>query len=214
MSQVKQNIRIRFSKRGDVRFVSHHDLMRLFERGLRRADLPVALSEGYNPRLRISFPMALSVGFSGLNEVADVGLREWLRPAELQTRLQAELPTGIEILSVEPTATHPSRQARELVYRVPLLPGHCLREDKVQEFLAKQSVVVQRAREGEVKEVALRQYVKAIRLDGDCLQMRLRCTESGTARPEEVMEALGCREGVDYSKGQIERTHVDLPSPR
>jgi len=212
LSQVKQVIRIRFSKRGDIRFISHHDLMRLFERALRRAGLPVAMSEGHNPRPRVSFPMALSVGFSGCNEVADIGLREWVRPAQLHARLQAEFPPGIEISSAEATAAHPNRQPRELVYRVPMLPGHCLTEAKVQGFLAEQSMTVQRTRAGEVKQVAVRQYVKALRIDGDCVQMRLRCTESGTARPEEVMQALGCREGVDYSKGQIERTHVDLSS--
>ena len=83
-SQVKQNIRIRFSKQGDIRFISHHDLMRLFERALRRAQLPVATSEGFHPRPRISLPMPLSVGFTGHSEVADVGLREWMRPEELR----------------------------------------------------------------------------------------------------------------------------------
>lgn len=212
MPQVKQNIRIRFSKREDIRFISHHDLMRLFDRALRRADLPVAMSEGHNPRPRISFPMALSVGLSGRNEVADVGLREWVRPAELQVRLAAELPEGIEIASVEVTQAHPSRQPRELVYRVPLLPGHSLTEDRIRQFLASDSVKVSRAREDELREVEIRQFVKAIRWDAESVQMLLRCTESGTARPEEVMAALGCRDGVDYVKSRIERTHVDLSS--
>ncbi len=212
MPQVKQNIRIRFSKRGDVRYISHHDLMRLFERALRRADLPVAMSEGHNPRPRLSFPMALSVGLSGLNEVADVGLREWLRPAELRDRLQAQLPDGISILSVEITEAHPSRQPTELVYRVPLLPGHSLTQERVKQFLASREATVRRVREADAKEVEVRGFVKAVRFDGESVMMLLRCTETGTARPEEVMEALGCREGADYEKGRIERTHVDLSS--
>jgi radical SAM-linked protein len=212
LSQVKQNIRVRFSKRGDIRFISHHDLMRLFERSLRRADLPVAMSEGHNPRPRVSFPMALSVGLTGLSEVADVGLSEWVRPAQFQARLTAELPEGIGVVSVEITQPHPSHQPTELAYRVPLLPGHSLTDRSVQEFLARLSVIVRRSREDEVKEVEIRQFVKALRCDGSSVQMLLRCTESGTARPEEVMEALGCRDGTDYVKSRIERTHVDLSS--
>jgi len=210
LPQVKQNIRVRFSKQGDVRFISHHDLMRLFDRALRRAGLPVAMSEGHNPRPRLSFPMALSVGFAGRNEVADIGLREWVRPAELRLRLQAELPEGIGILSVQITDAHPSRQPTELACRVPLLPGHSVTEARIQKFLSARDVTVKRTREDGVKELEVRRFVKGIRLDGNSLQMLLRCTDAGTARPEEIMEALGCREGTDYTKGQIERTYVDL----
>jgi radical SAM-linked protein len=214
LSQVKQNIRIRFSKQGDIRFISHHDLMRLFERALRRADLPVAMSEGYNPRPRISFPMALSVGLSGRNEVADVGLAHWTRPVEFRTRLQAELPRDIAIASVQITRTRPGRQPRELAYRIPLLPGHSLAQDRLQELLAADQVTVSRPHKDGARDVEVRQFVKGVRLEGQSVQMLLRYTDSGTARPEEIMEALGCRQGTDYRKSDIERTHVNLVSPR
>lgn len=214
MSKVKQNIRIRFSKQGDIRFISHHDLMRLFERALRRAYLPVAMSEGYNPRPRLSFPAALALGLAGHNEVADVGLHEWMRPDELKGRLQAELPEGIGIASVEVTPTKPNRQPKELAYRIPLLEGHSLSAARIEGLLASEAAVVKRTRKDEVKQVDVRPFVKALRLDGGALQMLLRYTERGTAKPEEVLEALGCREDLDYVKSRIERTHVNLSSPR
>lgn len=188
--------------------------MRLFERALRRADVPVAMSEGFNPRPRISFPMALSVGLSGRSEVADVGLRDWLRPAELRRLLQPELPADIQILSVETTPLHPAREPREAAYRVPLLPGHCITLGSIEQFLAASRVVLNRARKDRVKEVEVRQFVKALRLEAGELHMLLLCTPVGTARPEEVMEALGCTEGRDYALGRIERTHVNLSPPR
>ena len=214
MSQVKQNIRVRFSEQGDVRFISHHDMMRLFERALRRADLPVAMSEGHNPRPRLSFPMALSVGHAGLNEVADVGLREWTRPDEFRARLQTELPPGVRITSIEITPTKPSREARELAYHVPLLPEHSLTPQKVERFMAQEAFTVTRKRKDETRQVEVRQFVKALRLEGRSLHMLLSCTQRGTARPEEVMEALGCRDGADYRTSSIERTHVNLASAR
>ncbi len=212
MSQVKQNIRVRFSKEGDVRFTSHHDLMRVFERALRRAALPVAMSEGHNPRPRISLPAPLSVSFQGSNEVADVGLHQWLRPQEFSARLQAELPQGIAIRSVEITSTHPDRQPSALSYRIPLLPGHCLSAERIDALLGREEALVERERKREVKEVDVRRFVKALRLDGDALLMLLECSSEGTARPEEVLQALGCREGADYLVGDIERTHVSLSS--
>jgi len=214
LSQLKQNIRIRFSKRGDIRFISHHDLMRLLERALRRARLPMAMSEGHNPRPRISIPMPLSVGISGRSEVADVGLCEWMRPEEVRARLQEQFPEGIRVESAEVTRPHPDRRPAELAYLVPLLPGHTLSEQKVQQFLASETAVVERERKDGTRQVEVRQFVKALRLDGETLRMLVRYTQAGTARPEEVLEALGCREERDYAQGQIERIHVSLSASR
>ncbi len=210
LSQVKQNIRVRFSKQGDIRFTSHHDLMRLFERALRRADLPVAASEGHNPRPRLSFPMALSVGHTGLNEVADVGLSEWVRPEEFRGRLQAQLPPGLKVNAAQATQINPRRQPTELSYRVPLCDGHSLTAQAVDELLSKDEAVVTRVRKDQVRQLDVRQYVKALRFDGECVEMLLSYTQEGTAKPEEVMEALGCREGTDYRQGRIERTYVNV----
>jgi radical SAM-linked protein len=212
LSQVKQNIRIRFSKEGDVRFTSHHDLMRVFERALRRAALPVAFSEGHNPRPRISLPAPLSVSFQGSNEVADIGLDQWMRPQDFGRRLQEELPRGIAIRSVEVTSTHPDRQPTALSYRIPLLAGHSLDPQKIDALMAREQVLVERERKDAVKEVDVRRFIKALRLDGDALLMLLECSSEGTARPEEVLQALGCAEGTDYLVGDIERTHVSLSS--
>ncbi len=212
MSQVKQNIRIRFRKEGDVRFTSHHDLMRVFERALRRAALPVAMSEGHNPRPRISIPAPLSVSFQGSNEVADVGLHQWMKPQEFADRLQAQLPAGIAVNSVEVTAPHPDRQPSALSYRIPLLPGHGLTVARIDELLARRQVVVQRERRDAAKDVDVRRFLQALRLEGDELLMLLACSAEGTARPEEVLQALGCREGVDYLVGDVERMHVSLSS--
>ena len=186
--------------------------MRLFERALRRARLPLAMSQGFNPRPRLSLPMPLSVGISGLNEVADVRLRRWIRPEQIRARLQAELPEGIEIASVQTTPLNASRQPSEASYRVPLLPGHTLTQDKIRQVLACKELVVRRARKEGFKEVEIRQFIKALRLADQAVLMLLSCTQSGTARSEEVLAALDCREGVDYLKGEIVRTNVNLSS--
>jgi radical SAM-linked protein len=212
LSRVVQNIRVRFSKQGDIRFTSHHDMMRLFERALRRADLPVAMSEGFNPRPRISLPMALSVGISGLSEVADVGLREWVKPEDFRRRLGHELPEGIEVVSARSTPPNIARQPRHLAYRVPLRPGHCLSEEKLAELLRRDTVTVSRLRKNAVKEVEIRRYIRTLRLEADTLYILLDYSQEGTARPEEVLASLGCVPGVDYGRSEIERTSVNLAS--
>ncbi len=158
--------------------------------------------------------MALSVGIAGRSEVADVGLCEWTNPEEFRSRFQAELPEGIRIGSVQITATNASRQPKELSYCVPLLPSHTLTQEGVRELLASHRAAVTRTREKDSKEVDVRRFLKAIRLEGDALHMLLSCMQEGTARPEEVLEALGCEEGRDYARGRIERTHVSLSPSR
>jgi radical SAM-linked protein len=186
--------------------------MRLFARALRRAQIPVAMSEGFNPHPRVSFPMALGVGLSGRNEAADVALGEWMRPEQLRSRLQVQLPEGIEIQSVQVVPRNATRQPDELSYRIPLLPGHTLTEQRLRDLLARDSVTALRTRKNRTTQVEVRGFIKALRLEDGCLLMVLRYTERGTARPQEVLDALECRDGADYLMSGIERTHVRLPS--
>jgi radical SAM-linked protein len=186
--------------------------MRLFKRALRRAGLPLAMSQGYNPRPRISLPAPLSVGIEGRNEVLDFELSQWVRPEEVGRRLAEELPRGVDIKAVENTAGKQDRSPTELSYRVPLLPGHTVGPEAIEELLAADELIVQRRKGDSTKEVDIRPFVAHLRVDDDQLQVLLRCTDRGTARPEEVLEKLGCQPGRDYLPGAMVRTHVNLSS--
>ena len=93
-------VRLRFSKHGKVRFTSHRDLARVWERALRRAGLGVAYTQGFSPRPRLSFGLALSTGYESDAEYLDVTLREAPAPPtveRLPARLAPVLPAGIEV---------------------------------------------------------------------------------------------------------------------
>lgn len=89
-----------FTKKGLMRFISHLDLMRLFMRALRRADLPVKMSEGFNPHPKFSIKRALKLGVVSNNEEATVILTKQIASEDFKERLQRQLPEGIEIRSV------------------------------------------------------------------------------------------------------------------
>lgn len=80
-----------------MRYISHLDLMRLFMRALRRADLPVKISEGFNPHPKLSLKRALKLGVESDNEEAAVTLKEFINPKEFQQKLEQQLPEGITI---------------------------------------------------------------------------------------------------------------------
>jgi len=89
-----------FSKKGLMKYISHLDLMRLFMRAMRRAELPLKISEGFSPRPKLSIARALKLGLESENEEAAVELKEFVRPQDFKTRLQMQLPQGITIKEV------------------------------------------------------------------------------------------------------------------
>jgi radical SAM-linked protein len=93
-------ITFNFSKKGKLKFISHLDLMRLFTRAFRRADMPLKISEGFSPHPKFSIKRALKLGVESDNEEASVILKELLSIEDFQGRLQAQLPEGIQVKSV------------------------------------------------------------------------------------------------------------------
>lgn len=87
-----------FCKKGILRYISHLDIVRLFQRALRRAGLPVALSQGFSPHYRISFGNALKLGVESEGEKAEFSLNEWIDPEEFKSRLNRKLPEGIKVV--------------------------------------------------------------------------------------------------------------------
>lgn len=82
----------------EVKFISHLDIMRVFGRAMRRAKIPVAYTQGFNPQPIIVFGLPLSVGVTSLAEYADIELTETMKPSELKDTLNKELPVGLRIL--------------------------------------------------------------------------------------------------------------------
>lgn len=95
-----QRVRIRFAKRGRLRFLSHRDVARSFERAVRRAGVPVAHSHGYSPHPRLSWVGAAPTGTASEAEYVEIGLTREVDPAELAAQLDAALPAGLDVLAV------------------------------------------------------------------------------------------------------------------
>lgn len=93
-----QRIRIKYTKGEEIKFISHRDLMRVFQRAIRRADIPITYSQGFNPHMKISWGNALKLGKTSEEEFAVLALDSFARPQEIKQKLNRQLPKGIEIL--------------------------------------------------------------------------------------------------------------------
>ncbi|MDQ1294035.1 MAG: hypothetical protein QG608_1918 [Actinomycetota bacterium] len=141
-----QRLRVRYAKRGRLRFTSHRDIQRALERAVRRAGIPVARSAGFNPHPRISYANAVPTGASSEAEYLEIGLTRVTEPTVLRDGLDGALPDGLDVIDVAPA--HPPALMDRLEaswWRIEL-PG--LRSSDVQDalvgFLASDRVEVQR----------------------------------------------------------------------
>ena len=105
------DVRIRLSKRGRAVFVSHLDMFRTMQRAVRRANIPLWYTEGFNPHPYISYLLALPLGVEGLAEPVDIRLVEPMTTAELTDRLNAVMPEGLRVVSVAPPLHKPAEIA-------------------------------------------------------------------------------------------------------
>ena len=192
--------RLTYTRDRTVRFVGHLDLAKTWERILRRADLPLAYSQGFHPLPKITFASALPVGCTSEAELMDVVLTEALDPSELMQRIAPALPAGIGIASsVQVPLNMPALQAtlRWAEYRVTVETDESRDQvqARVQALLASESL----PRERRGKRYDLRPLVLSLTLEIMSpasprvqLAMRLRAdANAGTGRPDEVLAALG-----------------------
>jgi radical SAM-linked protein len=199
--------RVRFAKTGRMRFLSHHDLMRLFERAFRRTGLPLRMTEGYNPHPVLSFPTALGLGIESDDEVLEFELSSWVAPRQIEKVLGEQLPEGVRVASAE-AFDRRDRSRIEFVEYEAACPGQGEGlADRIRAFLALTECRVERASDKGSKTVEIRQYVLAADCEGERVFLRLRVTDQGTAKPEEVLRAVGLR--VDETV-RLRKTYTEV----
>lgn len=212
---VRDKFRIRFRKSGDLRLVSHHDLMRTFERLLRRAGIPFHSTSGFNPKPRLVFALSLGLGIVGCAEVAELELDEELDPVELRSRLQMQAPAGLEFLEVRRVEPKASAQVRRVTYRI-AIPENQSSAVRVRAaaLLAATEVMVERSRP-QPRRLDVRPYLHDLRVLPGTLELELTVTPTGTARPDELLEQLGLGDllagGAVLERAKLE-LHDEIPA--
>ncbi len=199
--------RVRFSKTGRMRFLSHHDLMRLFERTFRRTELPLRMTEGYNPHPILAFPTALGLGIESSDEILEFELTSWVSPRQIESRLREQLPEGVGITSAE-AFDHKKRSYVDYVEYEALCPDPAADfSERVRAFLALKECPVERKSDKGSKMVDVRKYALAVEGEGGRVYLRIRVTDQGTAKPEEVLRSIGI--AVD-GRVRIKKTFTQL----
>lgn len=203
-------VRITFTKQNALRYIGHLDLHQLWERAIRRADLPLAYSQGFHPQPKISLAAALPLGFSSRGEVLDMRLKENMSVEDISKRLSDNLPVDIKITNIEEVEENlPALQTQVLSasYNVqltePVERSELMR--RVESLMMSESII----RERRGKQYDLRPLIEMISVITEAngsvwLKMTLAAREGATGRPEEVLLTLD----IEPETTLVERTRL------
>jgi radical SAM-linked protein len=185
-----QRIRIRYAKRGRLRFTSHRDFSRAFERALVRARVPMAYSSGFNPHPRISYAGAAPTGSASEAEYLEIGLATRLDPDTLGREIDAVLPDGLDVVAV---AESPGGALADLLtasrWRIDTDAPADELAAAVADLLTAEEVTVERMTKKGMRAFDARAAVVSLDADGSSLDLLLRHAVPAV-RPDDVLAAL------------------------
>jgi radical SAM-linked protein len=200
-SKDKRTLVVKFEISGCLRFLSHLETMKMFERALKRAGLELCYSAGFNPRPKLSVPLARSVGLVCADDLLYAAV--WVDSAtvsavEIKKRIESQLPEGCGILDVEVAEAKTSFTAKWAVYEFPLadcVDGSVLSE-RVEELVGRiergEAIVVERkGHKGKAsRRVDVSGYIESVECRPSSLAAKCRTTPSGSIRADEILRLL------------------------
>lgn len=209
-SEVREKLRIRFRKEGSLRFVGHQDLLRLWERLLRRTGLPIRFTQGFNPKPRLSSPLSLAVGLVGLEEILEIELTGAFDLETVVDTLRDHVPEGLVIETVEVHPSNARTDVSAVEYTCPLPDeladaARCRRD----EVMALETLPIERSRPGKPpRSIDVRSLILAIELEPGEVRFRVKVSPAGTLRSEELLRILGIEhllaDGVVMTRSRLE----------
>ena len=210
-------VRIKFAKQGVMKFIGHLDIMRYFQKALRRADIDIKFSEGMSPHMIMSFAAPLGVGLTSDGEYVDIELRTPISTAEAVNRLNAVMVEGMEILDFRQIEEGKAGKAMSLVaaadYTVRFRKGYAPKEDwqsDISGFFAKKSIpVIKETKKGE-SEVDIRPMIYQMSVNAGTVFMRLATGSVANLKPELVMESYMKWKGFEMRPFSLEVNRCEV----
>lgn len=201
---------IRFSKSENIKYISHLDVLRMFQRALKRAELPVSFSGGFHPHMLLSFALAAPVGVASQAEYAEVFLDQPISCRELAERLNRVLPGGCEVMEVfELDEKYPSLMAAVSAadYILRFEAGQAL---KVEEYIKKlqacpEIIIMKKTKKG-IKPTDIKPMIYDMRFYDGKLECRLASGGQSNLRPDSLAELI--RENAGARPESILRTQL------
>ncbi len=188
--------RIKFSKYNSMIFIGHLDMMRYFQKAIRRAQIPIAYSTGYSPHQIMSFAAPLGVGLYSNGEYADLELTQEIGTAECREKLQKAMVDGVDILSVKvlpKDAGNAMASVAAAGYTVKIRSGHERAgfdfTKAFSDFMSRDEIMIEKETKKSTKILNLKDFIFDYKTDGQEIYLLVDASSSGNIKPSLVMEA-------------------------
>jgi radical SAM-linked protein len=189
-------IRIKFTKSGVMKFVGHLDIMRYFQKVMRRANIDIAYSEGYSPHQIMSFALPLGVGITSDGEYLDIEIKTVLSSQEAMKQLNETMAEGIEVISFRQLSDG-NKNAMSIVaaadYDIVFREGsepNLNWENKINDFFDQEEIIVTKTSKKSVKEVDIKPMIYSISAENGKTTMQIATGSVNNLKPELVMQAF------------------------
>ena len=187
-----QTFQLTYAKKGPARYFGHLEMVNIFLRAIRRANLPLKYSQGFHPMPKVSFEDPLPIGLESLAEIMSITVQASVKPDEIPTALNSHLPEGLEVLGCRPAPVKADRVAiLSITYQLTLKEGSFNRA-KLKYFDEKSEAILERLnRKGKRIQIDLKKTVVTIAfLSDDKLQLTLKSEPGKTIRPLEAVSEI------------------------
>ena len=196
--------RIKFRKYGALRFIGHLDVMRFFQKVMRRADIPIAFTTGYSPHMIMSFANPLGIGLTSDGEYFDIELREAVNSLEAVRRMNEACVEGIEVLSICRISDEKKMTGMTILagadYLSTLRKGELPSDwkDSFVRFMGQPEIRILKQTKRSEKEVDIRPMIYESRLREDGVFVRLASGSAENLKPELMLEAFFKNSGQEW----------------
>lgn len=210
-------IRVKFSKHGAMKFIGHLDIMRYFQKAIRRSGIPIVFTEGFSPHMVMSFASPLGVGIESEGEYMDIEIKEPLSSREGIDRLNAVMSEGIEIKDFRQIPEEKSSNAMALVsaadYLLNFRKGYEPDLDwkaSYEDFLRQSSILIVKKTKKNETTIDIRPLIFESSLKEDGIFVRLSSGSAANIKPELMMEAFAAFAGFELKQFSLLITRLDL----
>lgn len=189
-------VRIRFSKQGQMKFIGHLDMVRYFQKVIRRSEVDVAYSEGFSPHQKISFAAPLSVGVLSKGEYFDMEINSTESSATMLKKLNAQNVEGVEILSYKLLPDNAKNAMSAVAGADYKVYTELFDENTLNSFMNQEQIIVLKKTKKSEKEVDIKPLIYNIKLENDGIFMKVAQGSASNLKPDLVMETLADFEGI------------------
>lgn len=209
-------LRVKFRKYGPVRFIGHLDVMRFFQKAIRRAEIDVAYTGGYSPHQVMTFAAPLGVGLTSNGEYMDIEVHSLLSCQDTKNRLNAASVPGLEIVSVKvlpDNAGNAMASVAAASYTVRFREGRepvCDIASELKKFLARETILVTKETKKGVRELDLKTGIYTLTWEDNAFHMLVDASSAGNIKPIQIIEALLAQCGESLQENALLITREDV----